>query len=122
MKIVHPGSNRVGSFNILNEVLRDDAPMCAALFALCTLLASEDHESGRGKTYIAASALFEPLAEGEEIPEYRIEFARDCPLPNPEWEAKRVNSGAFGFAAFRKIIVRAPPAQLAARPHQTRLH
>jgi hypothetical protein len=122
MEIVHPDSNRVGSFNILNEVLRDDAPMCAALFALCTLLASEDHESGRGKTYIAASALFEPLAEGEEIPEYRIEFAYDQPFANPEWEARRVASGKFGFAAFRKIIVRVPTAQSGAHPQQMRVH
>jgi hypothetical protein len=122
MEIVHPGSNCIGSFNILDATLRDDAPMCAALFALCTLLAVEDHESGRGKTYIAASALFEPLAEGEEIPEYRIEFAYDRPFEIPELEARRVASGKFGFAAFRKIIVRVPTAQSGAHPQQTLIH
>ena len=115
--IAYPDSNRIGKFNLAHELLRDGAarPMLQALFGLCVVLEAEEHESGRGKTYIAASELFQPLAEGEEIPEYRIEFACNQAFPNPDYEAKRMNSGAFGFVAIRNIIVRAPAAQLGQR-------
>lgn len=122
MEVAYPNSSRIGSFKVLYETLRDDGPMCGALFALCVILGVEEHESGRGKEYIAASPLFEELKEGEEIPEYRIEFAYDQPFANPEWEARRVNSGKFGFAAFRKIIVRVPPLQMTLHPRDAALH
>src|SRR4051812_12079480 len=113
-EIAYPDSNRVGKFNLAHELLRDGAarPMLQALFGLCVILDVEEHESGRGKTYIAAAELFQPLAEGEEVPEYRIEFACNQAFANPEHEAKRLDSGAFGFVAIRQIIVRVPPAQL----------
>ena len=111
-EVIYPGSNRIGKFNLQHELLRDGAerPMLQALFGLCVVLGTEAHESGRGLTYIAASDIFQPLAEGEEIPEYRIEFAAGVPFPNPEHEARRLNSGAFGFVAVRQIIVRVPAA------------
>jgi len=131
MQVAYPNSNRVGKILISFETLRDDAVLCGALFALLSpsaehpnsaILGVEDHESGRGKAYIAASDLFQELADGEEIPEYRIECVHDQPFANPEWEAKRIDSGKFGFAAFRKIIVRAPPASIGARPREISLH
>lgn len=117
-EVVFPDSNRIGKFNLAHELLRDGAqrPMLQALFGLCVVLEVDDHESGHGKTYIAASDLFRPLAEGEEIPEYRIEFACNQAFDNPEREASRINSGVFGFCAIRQIIVRVPPAQLTYRP------
>jgi len=120
-EVVYPDSNRVGKFNLLYEVLRDGTqrPMMLALFGLCIILDVDEHESGRGKTYVAASELFQPLTEGEEIPEYRIEFAANMPFANKELEAKRLNSGQFGFVAVRKIIVRVPPAQLRLQPRET---
>lgn len=116
-EVVFPDSNRIGKFNLTHELLRDGSarPMLQALFGLCIVLDVEEHESGRGKTYLAASELFQPLGEGEEIPEYRIEFARNQPFLNPEREAQRVNSGEFGFAAIRQIILRVPAAQLGQR-------
>ena len=131
MQIVYPNSPRIGQFRVLYETLRADASMCGALFALCSpsaehpyaaILNVEECETGRGKVYTAASPLFEELKENEEIPEYRLEFAHDQPFANPEWEARCVQSGKFGFAAFRKIIVRVPPAQIGTRPNQTVLH
>jgi hypothetical protein len=86
--------------------------MLQALFGLCVILWIEDHECGRGKTYYAASELFLPALEGEEIPEYRIECAPNMKFPNPEDEARRLNSGSFGFVAIRRNIVRVPPATL----------
>ena len=117
-EIVYPGSSRVGKFNLTHELLFDGSarPMLQALFGLCVVLDVEHHESGRGKTYIAASDLFQSLAENEEVPEYRIEFACNQSFENPEREAQRSNSGAFGFVAIRQIIVRVPPAQFTYRP------
>jgi hypothetical protein len=122
MQIVYPNSSRIGRFRVLYETLRADAPMCGALFALCVVLGVEECESGGGKVYLAASPLFEELKENEEVPEYRIEYAHDGPFENPEWEARRVESGKFRFAAFRKIIVRVPPLQVGARPLQSTVH
>jgi hypothetical protein len=65
----------------------------------------------------AASALFQPLREKEEIPEYRIESAwPDQQFKDPEHEKdclRGVNN--FRFKAIRKIILRVPPAQLSHR-------
>jgi len=122
-EIVYPDSNRIGKFNLTHELLRDGSarPMLQALFGLCVVLDAEEHESGRGKSYIAASDLFQPLAENEQVPEYRIEFAAGVPFPNLEHEARRLNSGAFGFVAVRQIIVRVPAATFTTHgkaPHQ----
>jgi hypothetical protein len=76
------------------------------------VLSCDEHESGRGKSYIGSSDLFQPLTEGEEIPQYRIEFAYDRAFDNPEHEAGRVNNGAFGFVAIRQNIIRVPTAAL----------
>ena len=111
-EIVYPDSNRIGKFNLTHELLRDGSarPMLQALFGLCVVLDIEEHESGRGKIYIAASDLFQPLAEDEEVPMYRIEFACGCEFTNPEREQQRLNSGAFWFVAVRQTIVRVPAA------------
>ena len=111
-EIVYPDSNRIGKFNLQHELLRDGSarPMLQALFGLCIVLEVEEHESERGKTYVAASDLFQPLAENEEVPEYRIEFACNQPFTDPEHEGRRLNSGAFGFVAVRQIILRVPTA------------
>lgn len=117
-EICYPDSNRIGKFKLPHELLRDGAqrPLLQALFGTCVILEAQDHESGRGKSYIAASELFQPLAEGEEIPEYRIEFACGMPFPDPEHEAHRLNNGAFGFVAVRQFVVRVPPLQVSLRP------
>lgn len=109
-QIYYPDSNRIGKFNVPHETLHDGAsrPMLQALFGLCVILSAEDHESGRGKTYIAASELFQELADGEEIPDYRIEFAHDIAFPNAEHQARRLDSGEFGFVAVRQVVVRVP--------------
>lgn len=131
MEVVYPNSNRIGQFRILYETLRDDASMCGALFVLCSpspahpyaaILGVERCETGRGMVYIAASPLFDELKEGEEIPEYRLEFAYDRPFENSEWEVRRVESGKFRFAAFRKVIVRVPPLQMGVAPQGAQLH
>lgn len=117
-EVVYSGSNRIGKFNLLYSLLQDGTqrPMLQALFGLGVVLDTFENESGRGKTYIVASDLFQPLSEGEEIPEYRIEFACNQPFPNSEYELRRLNNGVFGFVAIRQIVVRVPPAQLAMRP------
>jgi hypothetical protein len=115
-EISYPDSNRIGKFLILHESLRSDAdrPMLRALFGICVpVLDVSEHESGRGRAYIAASELFQPLAEGEEIPEYRIDFALNRPFADAGHEARRVAAaGGFAFVAVRSIVVRAPTASL----------
>lgn len=117
--IHYPDSNRVGSFNVTYAQLSNDAerPMLEALFALCeAMLKVEEHESGRGRTFYAASnSLFCPLVEDEEIPEYRIEFAAPgATFANPEDEARAVTAqGGFRFVAIRKTILRVPAIALA---------
>jgi len=61
-ELSYPDSNRIGKFNINFEQQRNGAerPMLQALFGLCIVLEVENHESGRGKTYYAASELFQP--------------------------------------------------------------
>lgn len=122
MQIFYPDSNRLGKMDILYKTLREEREMCGALFSLCVVLHVEDHESGRGKTYYAASDLFQPISDGAEIPEYRLEFAYDRPFENPEREAARVNSGRFGFVAIRKNIVRVPSLTMGVMPHGAQLH
>jgi hypothetical protein len=114
--VAYANSNRIGKFQILYSSLEDggDRPMLLALFGLCVVLEAGEHESGRGKEYIAASDLFEPLKEGEEIPEYRINFTAGVPFADAAQEARKLSSGAYAFVAVRKIIIRVPPAQLRA--------
>lgn len=122
MKIAYANDNRIGRINVLYEVIRDEREMVGALMALCVVLECEDHESGRGKTYTCASKLFQPLNDGDEIPEYRLEFVHDQPFELPEREAVRVNSGKFGFVAIRNTIVRAPLALHGSHPHAPAMH
>lgn len=112
VQVVSTGSNRVGKFNISHEMLADadERVMVQALMGLCIVLNCEEHESGRGVAYIASSELFQPLMEGEEIPQYRIEFAFDCAFDNPDHEVNRINNGPFGFVAIRQHIIRVPTA------------
>jgi hypothetical protein len=114
MQIIFPDSNRLGQFNVLFE--RHD-PRLVALLGLCTVLAQEQHESGRGISYIAVSPLFEPLADGDEIPQYRIECAYDCAFEQAEHQARRVDAGRFGFVAIRQTIVRVPAITIEHRTH-----
>lgn len=119
IEICYPDSNRIGKFKILHEHLRDGArrPMWQSLFGLCVVLGSHEDESGRGMVFYAASDLFQEVKEGEEIPEYRIEHAQNMPFPDPEHQARRLDGGAFGWVAVRKIILRVPPLQMSIRPH-----
>lgn len=122
-QIVFPDSNRIGKFRILYEILRDgrERPLLQALFGLCVILQTEPCESGRGTFYIAASDLFQPLAEGEEIPEYRLEVAwPDQAFPDPEREKDALQSNGFRFAAIRKVIVRVPLASFSVQPQATK--
>ena len=111
---------KVGKFNVLYEHIESpaDRPWLNALFSLMLgpPLFVEEHESGRGKTYIYASELFEPLTEGEEIPEYRIERAFNMAFAEADKEARRLNVGPFGFVAIRNHIIRVPPLQTVIRP------
>lgn len=109
IEVCYPDSNRIGKFKILHEALRDGTqrPMLKALFGLCVVLEASEHESGRGKEYIVASDLFQELKEGEEIPEYRIEMTQTRFIDD-DHEARRLNSGAFGFVAIRNFILRVP--------------
>lgn len=113
MQIVYPDSNRVGKFRIKYEQLRcgADAPLLKALFGLCVILETEEvDETGHGKMFYASSDLFEPLAEGENIPEYRIECAwPDQPFKNPDYEKDCIRAGNFRFRAVRKYVINVPP-------------
>lgn len=106
MEISFPDSPRIGRFNILSDKIDD--PHSQALFSLCTVLHEEPHESGRGTTFYAASDLFQPLNEGEEIPEYRIESVFDGNFEREDYQHQRIDSGRFGFVAIRNTIIRVP--------------
>jgi hypothetical protein len=124
-EVVYPDSPRIGKFNITNEILQSgrEREMLQALFGLCVILGVEDHDSGRGKTYIAASDLFQVLTDGEEIPEYRVDCAQRQPFVNPEHEARKLeSSNGYAFVATRQIIVRVPPAQMHAKTNVPRAH
>lgn len=123
-KIAYANSNRIGKFLIMYETLENgvNRPWLQALFALCLPLEIFDHECGRGKEFCCVGdKLFQPLAEGDEIPTYRIE----CELARPfteEENAKAVESLGFKFYAARQLIVRVPPAQMSMQPRRTALH
>lgn len=116
IELSYPDTNRLGKLLILDRALRDDAAMVGALFGLVKVIKEGRHESGRGKEfYVACPAdvpLFEPLREGEEIPEYRVEFVYDRKFERDDLEARRVNNGRFGFVAIRNFIIRVPPIQM----------
>lgn len=124
-EIYHPDSNRVGRMLIPFGTLRDERELIGALLSLCVVLDAEDHESGRGKAYTCASDLFQALGEGEEIPEYRVEFAHDDVRPqfdDPTWETQFpvLRSGKFRFVAIRRHIVRVPTARVGHAMHATK--
>lgn len=112
-------SPNLGMFLVPHEMLESDdgRHILPALFSLCIVLSVSAHESGRGLQYIASSGLFQPLSEGDEVPEYRIEYTFDAPFSNPEYEAQRLNTadGRFGFVAIRKNVLRVPPIPLGTR-------
>lgn len=127
MEIFYPDSNRMGRLLILHETIDSHPEMLGALFALGVIVHVEDHESGRGKVYDMACrqrgpAFFDALQDGDEIPEYRVEWVHDGAFENPEREAKRVNSGRFGFAFIRKVIVRVPPLTMGVTPRGAQVH
>ena len=56
-------------------------------------------------------------AGGEVAPQVLAQAANgDQPFANPEWQQRRVESGRFGFAFFRKIVVRVPPISVGIGP------
>ena len=115
--IYQTDSNKVGSFNILFEK-EPDTELMQALMDLCTVIHAFPHESGRGTTYVAISDLFEGIEDGEEVPQYRIEFrAPDQKFDRPDYEVRRLNSRRFGFVAIRNTIIRVPPLQISQRFH-----
>ena len=118
--VVYSQSPKIGKFSLLDEVLADGAnrPWLQALFGLCVVLETQRDESGRGVQYIAASELFQPLAEGEEIPKYRIDMTHNTFLRD-DHEARRLDSGGFGFVATRQHLIRVPPLQVGHRAHRT---
>lgn len=95
MEIYNPDS-RVGKFNIPHEC---DAETLQALLKQVKILQVENHESGRGVTFMAVSSLFQALTEGEEIPEYRITVDKD------------------GFKAIRNTIIRVPTINMFMSTH-----
>jgi hypothetical protein len=124
VKIEHAygASNRLGQLLIRHETLREERPMISALFALLTLVHSEPHESGRGIRFIFACeqdcTAFDAIEEeGAEIPEYRVESVHDGHFADPELERRRVESGRFGFAFVRKIIVRVQALDIGTAAH-----
>lgn len=114
-EVAYTDSNRVGVFNLSFEQ-QQDRELMSSLMQLMVVLEAFPHESGRGTTFICASKLFQELHEGEEIPEYRLEF--DHPSrPLEEWARKEcTKSGAFGWRAIRNIIVRVPPLNINMSP------
>lgn len=115
--IVHyPDSNQVGGFNLTYE-MQKDRELVHALTGICTLLHVEPHESGRGTHYIASSPLFQTLNDGEDIPDYRIEFRHQATFEDPEAEARRVPSGNFGFVAYRQHVIRVPTLSTSMKAH-----
>jgi hypothetical protein len=119
VEISYPDSNKIGQFFLTYEVIRNgaDAPMLQALFSLCVILHTEQHENGRGISYYAASEkLFQPITDGSDIPEYRLEIVYDRAFENPERERGRINVGLWGFCAVRKTILRVPPVQVQMTP------
>jgi hypothetical protein len=122
MEISHTDSNRVGRLLIKHELLREDRALVGALLALCTVIHVEDHESGRGKAFIVACDAMDELAEGGNIPDYRVESTYDQAFENPEWQQRRVDSGKFGFAFFRRIVIRVPAIAMSMQPRGAALH
>jgi hypothetical protein len=108
-QVYYRDSNRLGKFSIRDEILNDGAerPWLGALFAMCVVIASHPDESGRGREFIAACKMFEPLVEGEEIPRYRIECESIRPFTEDE-RARATASCGVRFYAVRNHIVRAP--------------
>lgn len=107
-KVRYSSSNRIGKFRVMYETLEDREAM-RSLFALCVVLEAWEHESGRGREYIAVSELFEEVPEGGEVPQYRIEFDHpSLPLKGREPKAKFLKSLGFEWRAVRQNIVRVP--------------
>jgi hypothetical protein len=117
MEIASSDSNTLGNFSLTYE-MQTDTELVRALMSLCKVLHAEPHESGRGTRYVAASALFQPLLEGEEIPEYRIEFRQDsAPFDTMEDECRALAHSGLRFAAFRQHIIRVPTIRTEIRMH-----
>lgn len=110
-------SNRLGKFNLPDERIDHDAGMCQHLLKLCTVIMDEPHESGRGRFIMAASPLFDALAEGDEIPEYRIEAVCDAQFADEDKRLRAHKSGRYFFAAIRQILVRVPSVGIRAAVH-----
>lgn len=126
-QISFPNSNRIGKYRIMREFMTDDEnrPILKALQSIVLIIETEPDETGRGTMFYAASDLFEPIAEGGEIPEYRLCWARNCHFEREDYEAKRIDGKAgeetIGFVAIRKIVIHVPPATLALYPKQAHL-
>ena len=118
-EVYYVDSNRLGKFNLTFE-MQKDRELMGSLFKLMTpVIEAYPHESGRGTTFVAVSELFHQLGEGEEIPQYRLEFDHPSAPPLSE-EARRecTKSGAFGWRAIRNNIVRVPPLNINLSPNK----
>ena len=100
---------RIGKFNVLHE---KHGECFTALRKVLKLRHAGAHPSGRGKTYVAESDMFEPLGDGQEIPEYRIESVHDGAFECPIHQARRIDSERYGFIAVRNNIIRVPAVQM----------
>lgn len=125
--VYYPNSNRLGRLLVLYETIASHAEMLGALFSLGVIVEVDDHECGRGKVYTMACRpqgphFFAELSEGEEIPEYRIEWVHDGAFENQDREAQRVNAGRFGFSFVRKTVLRVPPLQMGGHAASPVLH
>lgn len=107
MQVLCEISNRIGCFRVLFGA---DPQLMHALSKIITPLRKEPDETGRGIMYYAASDLFEPLNEGDGIPEYRIEAVYDGHFAQADHEARRIEAGQWAFVAIRKIVIQVPPA------------
>lgn len=126
MEIMYKDSNRVAQIFIPYEAQKDDREKIAALMSILVVLKAEPHENGRGTAFFVACdkdcTLFEPLKEGENVPEYRLSSVYDQKFEQEDHEARRVNVGLYGFVAVRKTIIRVPPASMVSGAIGARVH
>jgi hypothetical protein len=114
VQLVFEGSSRVGQFRVDDQFVVENRELIGALLGLCVILDVRPDDSGRGRLFTCASDLFEPLNEGDEIPEYRIEATHGSTnFPQDDHEARALAAGdGFKFVAIRRVIVRVPAIEM----------
>lgn len=116
-QVHYSATNHLGRFNVLYEQLASDRLLWQTILGLGVVIEAFPHESGRGTTYILASEkLFQPLTEGEEIPQYRLDVAKNEPFRDEQLEARcvklKIEGSEVRIAATRQHIIHVPPAQM----------